>query len=594
MIFFDHCDKLTEIEVISDNYILENYAIYDKEKTKIISFSTVSPLESFIVPDNIQELSDFSFCGTKNLKNLACNHFVRIGIGAFLKSSLENIVFTDVNNNYQMEMFTFSYSQNLKYVEIICQQFPMFDFLYCVNLEYIKAPLTQIGDGVFMHCKSLKEIKLKDVTEIGIKSFFDCKTLKQIKFGPKIQNIGSYAFKNCINIEVVEFLQVCNLYNIEIGIFQNCVRLSSVTLPLYLNAIFDLAFANTSLREIRVPSVAEVMPHAFYYNQNLIRVINTDVFEHELRIYAASEYRIITTLGKQNSTYNVSDGFSFINVEAINSHHIFNDTIGAYENDLGIRTLIVPESINYIGPFNNGLFYTLGSHFLENVCTNNSNLRIEIPYFYIILNFNYDVYTPLDTEIQGNARLYDYDSPIPYPKIYAPNMKVSRTNDFGFQVINEPCPDSVTPAEKIIDKSTINYKKVIVKRDQSKTSNANSGSKIESSFDPIILNNDERSVNPNSNITLRETITISICASIVVIVIILAILYVYMKTKAPTLSDDSDILEMAKETIHASTAVTFDNPLFMTTSAFPDDPFASDFQNEEINIDCFNKDDLDE
>ena len=51
---------------------------------------------------------------------------------------------------------------------------------------------------------------------------------------------------------------------------------------------------------------------------------------------------------------------------------------------------------------------------------------------------------------------------------------------------------------------------------------------------------------------------------------------------------------MAEETIHASTSVTFDNPLFITTSALPDDPFASDFQNDEFIIDCFNKDELDE
>ena len=100
--FFDECEKLTEIEVISDNYILENDVVYNKEKTRIISFSIISPIESFTVPETVQGINDLAFYGTKNLKNLTSTHSVEVGNAAFMKSSLENIMLTDPSRKFQI------------------------------------------------------------------------------------------------------------------------------------------------------------------------------------------------------------------------------------------------------------------------------------------------------------------------------------------------------------------------------------------------------------------------------------------------------------------------------------------------------------
>ncbi|EAY09275.1 hypothetical protein TVAG_133330 [Trichomonas vaginalis G3] len=88
--FFDDCENLREIEVISDNFINDYGIIYNKDKTILYSFLITNPLESFTVPESVQELYDLAFYRTKYLKNLTCNNILYIKTGAFLKSSLEN------------------------------------------------------------------------------------------------------------------------------------------------------------------------------------------------------------------------------------------------------------------------------------------------------------------------------------------------------------------------------------------------------------------------------------------------------------------------------------------------------------------------
>ncbi|EAY09281.1 surface antigen BspA-like [Trichomonas vaginalis G3] len=421
--FFDQCDNLVEIEVISDNFIFENGVIYDNTKSAIVSFSNVLHLESFIIPETITRIYDLAFYGTKYLKNLKCNHCVIIGAAAFLKSSLENIIFTDPLNNYIMSVLTFSYSLSLKYVEIKCQQFQIFDFLYCINLEYFKAPITQLSPGLFMYCKSLKEIDLKEISLIGPKTFLDCHSLKRIEFGQKIEQISQYAFKNCINLETVIFDQLSRLTIINFGTFQNCIHLTSIILPLGLRSIYDLAFSNTALKEIRIPTLTEVTSHAFDDTPD-IKVINTVVYDHEFIMYKNNEKSFVTTIGKQNTTYKYHDGFTQFDPLLINSNHVFNETIGAYENDLGIRTLIIPESIHEMNVNIEGYKYNLGLHFIENICYDGIDLELYIPYNYVFEYFDVWAYDPMDWELQGIGPITDLDGPFPYPKIYAPNMKV--------------------------------------------------------------------------------------------------------------------------------------------------------------------------
>lgn len=459
----------------------------------------------------------------------------------------------------------------------------MFDFLYCVNLEYVKTPIIQIGNGVFMFCKSLIEIDLKHVIEIGNKAFSYCSPLKRIEFGPTIQRIPFYAFKDCINIEEVAFNQISNIEYICFGAFKNCISLSSVSFPPFLDAILDHAFENTSLKELRIPTITRVYSHAFDNNRNIL-IINTVVYGHEFIMYMDSHKIFSTTLGKQNSTYTFPDEIDRVDALALNSNHVFNETIGAYENDLGIRTLIVPESVHEISIGGISGAYRLGSHFIENICYNGTDLQMSILYREGLQYFKMFLYNQMDLEMLDGAISVDLDGPFPYPKIYAPNMIINEPYMYGFQYVNEPCPETVTQPEKIISESNIIHKKIVVKKDQiknSETASSNINSNTQSSNDPIISIENGNASNNDSKLSSREKITIAVCVSLLIVVIVLSVIYIFIREKTSTISDDSDVFEMAEETKQTGTAVTYDNPFFSAHGSLQDDPFASDFQNDD-------------
>lgn len=595
MAFFDECDNIREIEVPTDNFIVDNEIIYDKDKSTIISCSLLCPYESFTVPDTVQNIYNLAFYGTKKLKNLTSNHALEIGIAAFMKSSLENIVLDDQieGKYYESQYAIFGYSKNLKNVVYKCEQASYFDFIYCESLESIQSQFERIALGVFYGCKSLKEIDLKNSRHLQHICFRDCYSLKRVEFGIQIEEIYPCAFKNCINLEEVVFDQRCELRNINYETFMNCIRLTSVTLPPNLQVISVRAFANTSLNEVRILPSMHIENHAFDFCPN-IKIVTTAVYEHEYIDYNRGD-SLVTTLGKQNSTYIVPEGLVYFDPLVLDSNIVFNETVGAYEKDLGIRTIIIPNSTQqiYVRP---GPTAILNSPFIENYCYDGQQIQIEHMYEYVWMAYTYSgqYFYPYDLEITGMNFMVDIDCPIPVPTLYAPNLAPGEEDNINIPVVRAPCPNTTKQHEKIY-LGSVNHKKVYIKNGQvvnlnsnPEQTNQNSSSEEHSGSlssvdtnNPIISIFDQNSANTNTKLTTRETIIIAVCASVVVLVIIFSIAYVYMKTKATEPSDDSDVLEMAEETIQASIGVTFDNPLYMTTAAVSDDPFAKDFQNED-------------
>ena len=146
------------LECLSPTFIYEDDVLFNKDKSKIISFRN-QKIESYIIPNSVTDIgnSAFSFC--RSLTNIVIpNSVVSIGDGAFSNcSSLSNIVIPDS-------------------VTAIGN----FAFWGCSSLSNIVIPdsVTAIGDYAFYYC-SLSNIVIPDsVTAIGICAFpYFCDTI---------------------------------------------------------------------------------------------------------------------------------------------------------------------------------------------------------------------------------------------------------------------------------------------------------------------------------------------------------------------------------------------------------------------------------
>ena len=162
-----------KLECLSPNFIYEDDVLFNKGKSKIISFRNQN-IESYVIPTSVTSIGDnaFSFCRSLS-KIVIPSSVTSIGSGAFsFCRSLSDIIIPSSVN---------SIGDNA--------------FRYCSSLSDIVIPssVTSIGSGAFSYCRSLSDIVIPvSVTSIGNRAFYGCNfpdNLKQeliSRFGYKI------------------------------------------------------------------------------------------------------------------------------------------------------------------------------------------------------------------------------------------------------------------------------------------------------------------------------------------------------------------------------------------------------------------------
>ncbi|MBQ7661129.1 MAG: leucine-rich repeat domain-containing protein [Clostridia bacterium] len=154
-------------------------------------------------------------------------------------------------------------------------------------------PVTSIGSIAFQGCSRLTSIEIPSgVTSIGSYAFSECRSLTSIEIPSSVKSIGSNAFYKCsglqntvgnlIYIQTTDnpyfYLQgttSTSITSCEINAncklignraFEDCSRLTTITIPSSVTSIGDWAFSGCSgLTSIEIPSSVTIIGgHAFY------------------------------------------------------------------------------------------------------------------------------------------------------------------------------------------------------------------------------------------------------------------------------------------------------------------------------------------
>ena len=167
-----------KLECLSPNFVYEDDVLFNKDKSRIISFINQN-IESYVIPSSVTSIGDHAFSYCDSLSEIVIPSSV-ISIGDY----------------------AFSYCDSLSEIVIPSSVTSIGDsaFSYCRSLPKIVIPssVTSIGDSVFSSCDSLSEIVIpSSVTSIGKDAFSWCNFLSEIVIPSSVTSIGDSAFYNC-------------------------------------------------------------------------------------------------------------------------------------------------------------------------------------------------------------------------------------------------------------------------------------------------------------------------------------------------------------------------------------------------------------
>ena len=200
-----------KLECLSPNFIYEDDVLFNKDKSKIISFRNQS-VESYVIPSSVTSIGNraFSCC-----------------------SSLSKIVIPSSVNSIGNSAFS-----------------------GCSSLSKIVIPtsVTSIGEWTFSGCSSLSEVVIpSSVNSIGNSAFSGCSSLSKIVIPTSVTSIGEWTFSGCSSLSEVVIPSSVN--SIGGWVFKDCGSLSTIVIPSSVTSIGDWTFSGcSSLSEIVIPS----------------------------------------------------------------------------------------------------------------------------------------------------------------------------------------------------------------------------------------------------------------------------------------------------------------------------------------------------
>ena len=251
-----------KLECLSPNFVYEDDVLFNKDKSRIISFRNQN-IKSYVIPSSVASIGDSAFSWCSSLSEIVIPSSVTsIGDGAFYDCySLSEIVIPSSVTSIGDSAFS-----------------------YCSSLSEIVIPssVSSIGDSAFSDCRSLSEIVIpSSVTSIGDSAFYCCSSLKYISIPKSVIGLNGNPFTRwdskleCLSPNFVyEDDILFNKDKSRIISFRN-QNIKSYVIPSSVTSIGDSAFSwCDSLSEIVIPSsVTSIGKGAFFRCDSLSEIV---------------------------------------------------------------------------------------------------------------------------------------------------------------------------------------------------------------------------------------------------------------------------------------------------------------------------------
>ena len=309
---FAECKKLNSIKIASgnDHFVVENGALMNVEKTRLISYAAASANTSYIMPDTVTELDWGAFYRAEKLEKLTLSkNLSSVGYSAcYGCSNLTSVVIPNGVKLLSESMFAYCsnltevtipssvtkidrvafIATSLKTVRFLCNRptistrvFPesVTNVYYSGSQEdWENIPTQSVGNTIhdafvgtgytvtYNYCPDFSVesgvltkytgtdsfvIIPGNVTAIGENAFGNCSSVTNIIIPDSVTSIGNYAFYKCTSLTDITLPD--SLKTIGQSAFNCCSSLTAITIPASVTSVEKWTFDNcTALTAIHV------------------------------------------------------------------------------------------------------------------------------------------------------------------------------------------------------------------------------------------------------------------------------------------------------------------------------------------------------
>ena len=444
---------------------LEKVTLENVENVETFGFKDCENLSS-VTLINVKKIEKSAFALCKNLTTLNLpNTLTEIGVHAFQscvklnKLLIPNSV-TSINpyafgDGYQILLYTELESKPSKWSEEMLEEDDsiIYNFKEFYNYDSIEYALLNDNTTVIIKYNGSDDIvtindtvlyngDVYTVTEIGEFAFYN-NELSEVLIPDTIIKINEYAFYECRNLSSIYLSN--NLKEIGSYAFYLCNNLNTIIIPKSVDIIGSSAigFEYEITIYCESSSKGELWDDNFNYNNNVLYDVKTtfkdDLFEYVLfNNYTAGILKYIGT----DLDLNISSMIEYNN-EIYELNYINNY---AFSNT-NIRSIILPDSITYVGSF---AFYNCKN--LE-TCVLSDNIKTIEMYTFYNCNSLYSINMPRKLEKVCFYAFFDCK----IENIILPNsLKIIEGNAFSLSLYSIYIPKSVKEMGEYVISSAIN------------------------------------------------------------------------------------------------------------------------------------------
>lgn len=338
---------------------------------------------SLIIPDSLEIIGDYAFCGCAELETLhipaSVKHIQGNPFPSMLPITTDSplyVVKDDIlyEKDYTRLIHAFSFSKTI-IIDPSVRKIEHSAFRGCNNLSSIivHSDIDEIGEYAFSYCQNLKNVIINakmeiipdglfrgsgiyefdiptETKKIGMASFAGCKRLQKVDVPENVTKIDAFAFENDESLKYVKI--DANIQTIELGTFRGCSSLKEVIIPEGVKSIGQEAFKDcTSLETIHLPYSIEEIGDAVFEGCTNLKIIE---LPRGIKVLSRKLFHNCKTLREvvMPSTIEIIGSEVFVGCDSLYSIFIPTGVKEIWSDAFsysGLREVIIPDTVTKLG-----------------------------------------------------------------------------------------------------------------------------------------------------------------------------------------------------------------------------------------------------